>query len=261
MARGSRSIAFDRIADRYDDTRGGLERGQVIADAIAPFLAAGNRVVEIGVGTGVIASGLAKGGRRVLGIDLSPAMLHRARARAGPSLILGDVAALPLSSADTDNVYGVWVLHLVGDPPQVLRECERVLRPGGRALFVAGGPRSAPNDEIAAIGAGLAPLRDRGDTPDRVTSWAVASGLRGLVKTETAWTFWEAPAAAALQLEERVLAFLWDVDDDTWRRVVQPVIDERRSLPHKQRPRHRVHRHDLLVFEKGQLATLRTTSP
>ena len=78
------SISFDRIADRYDATRGGLERGKAVADAIAPHLTDSQRVLEVGIGTGAVAVAMADMGRDVVGIDISPEMLHRAHSRASP---------------------------------------------------------------------------------------------------------------------------------------------------------------------------------
>ncbi|MBV8305279.1 MAG: hypothetical protein JOZ04_13795 [Acidimicrobiia bacterium] len=53
------SISFDRIADRYDETRGGERRGQLVAAEIDPYLGPGARILEIGVGTGIVATALA----------------------------------------------------------------------------------------------------------------------------------------------------------------------------------------------------------
>ncbi len=64
------SVSFDRIADSYDETRGGLERGGNIARAIAAHLRPGP-VVEIGVGTAAVALPLEGAGHPVVGFDLS----------------------------------------------------------------------------------------------------------------------------------------------------------------------------------------------
>ena len=66
-----RSISFDRIADRYDETRGGERRGQLVATEIEPYFGRPRRVLEVGVGTGIVASALAQFGRTVVGADIS----------------------------------------------------------------------------------------------------------------------------------------------------------------------------------------------
>ena len=55
-----RPVTFDRVADSYDETRGGLERGREGAAVLAGPLPAGGPLLEIGVGTGLVAAGLAE---------------------------------------------------------------------------------------------------------------------------------------------------------------------------------------------------------
>jgi hypothetical protein len=50
------------------------------------------------------------------------------------------------------------------------------------------------------------------------------------------------PVDAAKRLEDRMYAHLWDLDDATWASVVQPAIDELRSLPDPQLVRRRTAR-------------------
>jgi len=57
------------------------------------------------------------------------------------------------------------------------------------------------------------------------------------------------PEEVAAQLERREMSSLWDLDNDTWARVVQPVIDGLRALPNPTRPRHEAAAHPLLIFE------------
>jgi ubiquinone/menaquinone biosynthesis C-methylase UbiE len=47
------SINFDRVADRYDESRGGAARGERFAAGLLPWLVPG-RVLEVGVGTGLV---------------------------------------------------------------------------------------------------------------------------------------------------------------------------------------------------------------
>ena len=57
MSEQRSSLSFERIADRYDATRGGEQRGRRTAASLAPLLDPVWPVVEIGIGTGVIALG------------------------------------------------------------------------------------------------------------------------------------------------------------------------------------------------------------
>jgi ubiquinone/menaquinone biosynthesis C-methylase UbiE len=74
----ARSLAFDRVAETYDQTRGGEERGRRFATEVATFLDPSRPVLEVGVGTGVMALGLRELGFDVLGLDLSLPMLRAA---------------------------------------------------------------------------------------------------------------------------------------------------------------------------------------
>ena len=117
-----RSRSFERIADRYDETRGGEDRGRRFAANLLPLLDARLPTLEIGIGTGVVAMGLAGLGCRVFGVDISPAMLSRARGRLGPRVAIGDARRLPVAEASFAGAYSVWVLHVVGNVPAVLAE-------------------------------------------------------------------------------------------------------------------------------------------
>lgn len=99
---------------------------------------AGDDVLEVGCGAGLLGVELARQGRRVLGIDVSARILEQARVRAratpGVSFARTEGTDLPAPDAAFDFVYSVEVLeHLhAEDVASHLREIYRVLRPGGR---------------------------------------------------------------------------------------------------------------------------------
>lgn len=98
----------------------------------------GERVVLVGIGTGLDLPLLPRQ-VEVTGIDISPAMLARARDRARAlhldvDLREGDAAHTGLPSGGHDAVVLHLVLSVVPDPRAVLREAMRLLRPGGRAV-------------------------------------------------------------------------------------------------------------------------------
>jgi len=100
----------------------------------------GHRILEVGVGTGLNLS-LYRPGTDVTGIDFSPQMLDRAEARAmreglKPRLFEMDAADLRFADDTFDVVYAPYVISVVPDPVSVLREMQRVCRPGGRLLIL-----------------------------------------------------------------------------------------------------------------------------
>ncbi len=105
---------------------------------------AGDQILDLGCGTGELARALTAAGLRVAGCDISSQMLVRA-ARAGGACEGNGCAgwvrlapgwqSLPFESAVFDVVIAASVLEYVAEPATILRECARVLRPGGVVLY------------------------------------------------------------------------------------------------------------------------------
>ncbi|WP_369221949.1 class I SAM-dependent methyltransferase [Streptomyces sp. R39] len=124
-------------------------------------------VLDLGCGTGSLALLAAEQGHRVTGVDSSPAMVARARAKlAGRDAVflLGDAAAPPVGERLFDTVLVRHVLWTLPDPARVLRHWRGLLRPGGRFVLVEGvwgtatppgAPVGIPSGRLAAL---LAPL-------------------------------------------------------------------------------------------------------
>jgi arsenite methyltransferase len=101
----------------------------------------GATVLDLGCGAGtdlLIAAQMVGDGGRAVGIDMTPAMLERARASAAemglPNVELheGLIETLPLDDESVDVVISNGVIDLVPDKAAVFGEIDRVLRPGGR---------------------------------------------------------------------------------------------------------------------------------
>jgi SAM-dependent methyltransferase len=118
--------------------------GRIAADvaAVAPT---GARVLEVGCGPGHLSIRLARHHEfEVIGVDLDPAMIARARANAArpgngdqhrPSFVVGDVASLAFPDGSFDLVVSTLSMHHWADPTAGLAEIGRVLRPGAQALI------------------------------------------------------------------------------------------------------------------------------
>jgi ubiquinone/menaquinone biosynthesis C-methylase UbiE len=103
---------------------------------------AGQRLLEVGCGIGTDLVRFARGGARVTGVDLSRTAidlaaqnfaLHRQTPEA---LKVANGEALPYPDASFDHVYGHGVIQYTADPAQLIRECHRVLKPGGTGIFM-----------------------------------------------------------------------------------------------------------------------------
>jgi ubiquinone/menaquinone biosynthesis C-methylase UbiE len=124
-------------ARTWDDTLENPVHQARIA-AVADFVQAGDRVVDIGCGTGNYAIAAAHEGASVVGVDAAAGMLARARAKApGIEFIDHDVTRrLPFPDESFDVAFCLLVLQLISDRPALLAEVRRVVRPGG-ALIVS----------------------------------------------------------------------------------------------------------------------------
>lgn len=141
---------FDAHADGYDDEMRVAERRLLGEQRTWATSRASGAVLELAVGTGLNLPLYPAAVTHVLGIDLSTAMLDRARARVRDlglgdrvELRQGDVQHLDLPDGSVDTVLATYALCTVADPGAALREARRVLRPGGRLVLVEHGPASA----------------------------------------------------------------------------------------------------------------------
>jgi SAM-dependent methyltransferase len=139
----SDSIRFDTAADQYDRTRAISDEamGRTIS-LLASELRDRGRVLEVGVGTGLLALRLHEAGITVFGLDLSAPMLAKLVEKAGGvpplPLVIGDATAMPFADGAFGAAYLRWVLHLIPDWRVALAEMARVVRPGGVLLVSLG---------------------------------------------------------------------------------------------------------------------------
>jgi SAM-dependent methyltransferase len=116
----------------------GLSCGNPTATA---HLRTGEVVVDLGSGGGLdvfLAAKMVGPGGRAIGIDMTPAMIERARASAAAGgytnveFHQSTIDSIPLADASVDCVISNCVLNLAPDKPAVFREIARILKPGGR---------------------------------------------------------------------------------------------------------------------------------
>lgn len=121
-------------------------------------------VLDLGCGTGSLALLAAEQGHRVTGVDRSPRMIARARAKlAGQeaAFLVGDAAEPPVGERRFDAVVVRHVLWALPDAPGALRRWAGLLAPGGRLVLVEGRwgeaePIGLPAAELTALVAPLA---------------------------------------------------------------------------------------------------------
>ncbi|MDH7488957.1 MAG: methyltransferase domain-containing protein [Anaerolineae bacterium] len=132
---------FDPFATLYDswfDTPLGGMVDLLEKDLLLRFMGpvAGQAALDVGTGTGHFALFLAGHGARVVGVDISRAMLRVAAAKPDmPPLVQADAAALPFADAAFDLVLSVTALEFVPDAARAAAEMARVCRKGGRLVL------------------------------------------------------------------------------------------------------------------------------
>ena len=100
----------------------------------------GRTVLEVGCGAGVDLARFAKGGADVTGVDLAPSAIELAHANFSQQGLQGrfevaDGEHLPFPDNTFDMVYAHGVVQYTANPRQLVDECRRVLKLGGRAVF------------------------------------------------------------------------------------------------------------------------------
>jgi ubiquinone/menaquinone biosynthesis C-methylase UbiE len=149
LSREQTQANYDRLSPFYDLLAGSSERACRAAGLELLAAGPGERILEIGPGTGHAlhhqAGKLAPDGV-VIGLDLSAGMLRVARERlrvagtqTNTGLAVGDAAAVPFAAGTFDRIFMAFTLELFAqaDSMAVLAECRRVLRPGGRIAVVS----------------------------------------------------------------------------------------------------------------------------
>ena len=130
---------YDEFAERYEDRRGGRDPGgyhdlvdELEVDFVKRF-GEGRDVLEVGCGTGLLLARIQGFARTARGVDLSPGMLEKARAR-GLEVVEGSATALPFPDASFDVACSFKVLAHVREIGVALAEMARVVRPGGHVI-------------------------------------------------------------------------------------------------------------------------------
>ena len=117
------------------------------------MLPSGGLTLDVGCGPGWYTRALVARGLRVVGLDLSPGMLHQAQVSGTSRLVCADMEHLPVATGSAAGCFAcASLLHLPRDRvPQALAEFRRVLCPGG-ALYV--GLKEGEGEEWVACGEG-----------------------------------------------------------------------------------------------------------
>ncbi len=134
---------YDGVANWYDETFSAYAdedaSAGLVAELAARFTSPGQCVVDVGCGTGLHFGALQARKLNVLGFDLSGDQLRIAKERAD-ALACADAVALPVADHTVATVISTFVHTDVDDFASLVAEVARVLRPGGRFIYLGTHP-------------------------------------------------------------------------------------------------------------------------
>jgi demethylmenaquinone methyltransferase/2-methoxy-6-polyprenyl-1,4-benzoquinol methylase len=156
---------FALIAPHYDRIFEVHNLDRLLA-CVAPE--SGHRLLDVGGGTGRVATHLTGSVAQVCVLDPSPRMLQEGR-RKGICIAQGESETLPFAAGTFDRVIVIDVFHHLFDQAQSARELVRVLAPGGR-LVVEEPDIAHWGVKLAALGEKLLLMRSHFYTPEAIAA-------------------------------------------------------------------------------------------
>jgi ubiquinone/menaquinone biosynthesis C-methylase UbiE len=248
------SVTFDRAAEFYDRTRAITDETMAQnLELLTAEVAGRGRVLEVGVGTGLLALPLHEAGVELVGLDLSAPMLGKLIEKAGGRppfpLALGDATRMPFADAVFGAAYLRWVLHLIPSWLDAVAEMVRVVRPG-RVILVNlgayGGERLEIQRRFAELtGASVDPVGlgwGEFDALDRAME-RLGAGAREVPEVHE--TAFDSLADFLDGISESRYSWTWGVPDDVrlaalaeirpWARERFGPLDEPMPRPHATR--------------------------
>jgi len=139
------SFDFDDVADAYDawyNTSTGSLYDRIEKRAVEEWMpppSGGDRLLEVGSGTGHWSRFFARAGFRVTGLDCAPGMVRAARAKRieGTTFLIADAMEIPFASGSFDVTVAITTLEFVTQPDRALSEMARCTRRGGTLIVGA----------------------------------------------------------------------------------------------------------------------------
>jgi ubiquinone/menaquinone biosynthesis C-methylase UbiE len=224
-------LSFDRAAEYYDRTRAWPDDKMAkTIGLLSSELRDKQPCLDAGTGTGRIALPLASAGIRLVGVDLSTAMLTKfveKNSETRVPLVVGDVRRLPFSGGTFGGALVSWVFHLIADWDAAASEIARTVRPGGVILVTLGGTTGfgragTPWQEIHLHFLEAARIKGNigANSLDEVDAHMAALGMR-VRKLEPIRSNQQVTAADLLTSFERAsYSFTWQLDADSLAKAV-----------------------------------------
>ena len=229
----SGSVRFDRAAEFYDASRAMTPEAMArTIELLASELRGRGRVLEVGVGTGLLALPLSESGLELAGLDLSGPMIDKLVEKAGgrPAfpLVLADATRMPFPDAALGAAYLRWVLHLIPDWRTLIAEVVRVVRPGGRFLANLGGSYSGTHWDIQqrfaeVTGITTVPVGLNWAASDELDAELTSHGATVRVLPPLEESFAQPLEKFIGEIEDNKYSWTWKVSDEVRHRAVAEI--------------------------------------
>lgn len=215
------SVAFDRAAEFYDETRAfppGSERRAADLLRETGSLTPESRVLEVGVGTGRIALPLSRHVHAIYGLDLARPMMERLRQKQTNEpvyLVEGDATRIPFGDATFDAVVAVHVFHLIPDWKGAVQEVARVLKPG--AVLVNAWTENFHRESWWSTWNAVIPPQHRArfglDFSDHRTFLTTLAWTVAREPVDMTYSYQQSPNGFLDQLRRRIWSTTWHLSD------------------------------------------------
>jgi len=194
-------------------------------------IASGERILDIGCGTGVVAVTAARRGAKVSGLDLSPVLLEAARRNAVVAgvdidFVEGDAEALPYPDAAFDVVLSQFGHILAPRPDVAMREMLRVLKVGGRIAFSAWPPELFIGRQSPFIARYLPPPSPGDEQPAPPALWGEPTIIRERLGNTTAELIFERDATIIPALSPQHFRAAQEATVGPLMRVIAALADD-----------------------------------
>ena len=135
---------FEAEGDLVEHLEGDERRRRVPLEEILPrlSLSKSDLVVDLGPGTGYFTFPMAQVAKQVVCVDIEEKMLQVMKRRVeergidNVSTVRGDMNRIPIADASADHVLAAFVYHEVGSQADLMAECARILKKGGRLTVI-----------------------------------------------------------------------------------------------------------------------------
>jgi phosphatidylethanolamine/phosphatidyl-N-methylethanolamine N-methyltransferase len=155
-------VLYDHQSRVYDYTFGKLVQRRISTAISHINIQPGDRILDLGIGTGASLQYYPCDRGRIFGIDLSTGMLHlcikrmQDVGRTNAVVVQGNALELPFGENSFDHVFISHVISVVSDPCQLLKEAQRVAKPQARIVIL--NHFQSPNRFVALLEKWLCPL-------------------------------------------------------------------------------------------------------